>query len=408
MARRMEASLEHGVAMSGLTPETLPGIQQALRDADLDGWLFFEFRGLNPIALRMLGIEAVLSRRIFVLVPRDGVPMAITHNIEQHVWRDWPAGWGRKKYSAWPDLERLLKELVQGKRVAMEYSPGDAVPYLDRVPGGVLEMVRAAGATVSSSAELVSQFNATWTAEHQASHVRVAEHLAAIANDAFDWVASEVHAGRRVHEHEVQGRILGKFVNLGLTTYSPPNVSFGANAADPHYEPTIARPVTIEGSGALLIDLWAREPGMPYADQTWMAHLGAPSAKAQEIWRAIRDARDEAIAYLKVHIASGTPIRGADVDNVTRKVIVDRGFGPYFTHRTGHSMDSREIHGSGPNLDDLESRDVRLLIDRVAFSIEPGVYIPGEIGMRTEVNAFIDGRSVLVTPTNIQKELIVL
>ncbi len=394
--------------MAGLTQETLPGIQQALRDADLDGWLFFEFRGLNPIALRMLGIDAVLSRRIFVLVPRDGVPVAITHNIEQHVWRDWPAAWKREKYSAWPDLESLLGRIVKGKRVAMEYSPGDAVPYLDRVPGGVLEMVRAAGATVSSSAELVSQFNATWTAEHLASHVRVAEHLSVIAHDAFDWVASEIRAGRGVHEHEVQGRILGKFVNLGLTTYSPPNVSFGANAADPHYEPTGARPVRIEGNGPLLIDLWAREPDMPYADQTWMAHLGPPSDRAQKIWMTIRDARDEAITYLKVHLASGTPIRGADVDNVTRKVIVDRGFGEFFTHRTGHSMDSREIHGSGPNLDDLESRDVRLLIDRVAFSIEPGVYIAGEIGMRTEVNAYVDGRSLLVTPKEIQQDLIVL
>ncbi|MGQ0650266.1 MAG: M24 family metallopeptidase, partial [Gemmatimonadaceae bacterium] len=345
--------------------------------------------------------------RIFVFVPREGVPVAITHNIEQGAWRRWPAAWTRERYSAWGTLEALLQQLIGGKRIAMEYSEGNAVPFLDRVPAGMLEMVRTAGATVVSSGELVSQFNATWNPEQLASHRRAAEHLAAIAVDALGYAGDEVRRGASVHEHEVQARIIDAFARAGLETYSPPNVSAGANAADPHYEPSAERPQKLTAGNVLLIDLWAKEPGGVYADQTWMAVLGAPSARAIAIWEAVRDARDAAITFIRDRVARGDVVRGAEADDASRAVIAQRGYDEYFTHRTGHSIDPREVHGSGPNLDNLETRDVRTLQNGVGFSIEPGIYIPGDIGMRTEVNAFIDGRELVVTPNRYQTDLIV-
>lgn len=394
--------------MPTLSPDTLPAVQRAIAHAGLDGWLLYEFRGLNPIASQMLGLESFLSRRIFAFVPREGVPVAVTHNIEQRVWRDWPAAWHRERYSAWTTLEQLLQSIVGGKRVAMEYAAGDSVPYLDRVPAGVLEMVRATGATVESSAELVSRFYAVWSDDHLAAHRRAAEHIAVIARESFAFAGAEVKLGRPVTETALQARIADAFTRVGLETYSPPNVSAGANAADPHYEPSPARPRSIIAGDVVLIDLWAREPGGVYADQTWMAVLGPPSDRARTIWAAIRDARDAAIDLLQKRIAAGAPVRGAEVDDAARGVIVSRGLGEWFTHRTGHSIDPRELHGSGPNIDNLETRDDRVLFPGIGFSIEPGLYYPGEIGMRTEVNAYVGEGALVVTPNERQEELIVV
>lgn len=394
--------------MPSLSPESLPEIQRAIADAGLDGWLLYDFRGTNPIARDFLGFGDVhLSRRIFVLIPRSGVPVAITHNIEQGAWRAWPSAWRRERYSSWRALEALLHEIVGGKRVAMEYSAGDAVPYLDRIPAGMLEMVRAAGATVVSSGELVSRFYATWSNDDLLAHRRAAEHIASIAHDAFLHAGSQARAGTPIAEHLLQARMMDAFARAGLETYSPPNVSVGANAADPHYAPSADRPTVITVGNLVLIDLWAREPGRPYADQTWMAIIGAPSNRAVELWHVVRDARDAAIAYLEQSIAAGRDVRGADVDDASRAVIEKAGYGEYFTHRTGHSIDAREIHGSGPNLDNLETRDERLLIPGVGFSIEPGVYFPGDIGLRTEVNGYIGDGALIITPVEIQRDLIV-
>ncbi len=391
-----------------LTPESLPAIQAALREAGLDGWLLYDFRALNPIAQQVIGLPGPLSRRIFVLIPADGVPRALTHNIEQGAWRDWPATWERERYSAWPELEGWLGRHVTGRRVAMEYSPGDAVPYLDRVPAGVLEMVRGTGASVVTSGELVSRFYAVWTPAQLAAHRRAAVHVARIGQDALREAGAAVRRGEVVHEHDVQARILAEFAALGLETYAPPNVSVGAHAADPHYEPSAVRPARITAGNVLLIDLWAKEPDGIYADQTWMAVVGAVTEKAQAIWAAVRDARDAAIAHIRERVARGEVVRGADADDAARAVIVARGYGPYFIHRTGHSIDAGAIHGSGPNLDNLESRDVRTLQDGVGFSIEPGIYLPGEFGMRTEVNGYIQGRELVITPDQMQVDLMVV
>lgn len=411
VARRVETDflVTRVTQMALLNPQSLSAVQRAIADAGIDGWLLYDFRNCNPIARAMIGLtEAHLSRRIFVLVPRDGVPLAITHNIEQGAWRDWPAAWNRVRYSSWRALESGLHEMVSGKRLAMEYSPGDAIPYLDRIPAGVLEMVRSAGATVVSSGELVSAFYAKWSANDLASHRRAAELIAAVAKQAFAHAGEQARRGHPLAEHELQGWMMERFERAGLETYSPPNVSVGANAADPHYEPSAERPHVITVGNVVLIDLWAKEAGGLYADQTWMAVVGAPTERAQTIWGAVRDARDAAINVLHDRIRGGVSVRGADVDDASRAVIVQRGFGEYFTHRTGHSMDPRELHGSGPNLDNLETRDERLLIPGVGFSIEPGVYVPGEIGMRTEVNVYVGADDVLITPVEIQRDLIVV
>jgi len=391
-----------------LTPDTLPRLQAALAEAGLDGWLLFDFHGTNPIAAGLLGLEGMVSRRVFAYVPRDGAPTAITHAIEQGPWRRWPQAWRRERYSGWRELESQLASLVQGKRVAMEYSPGDAVPYLDRVPAGVLEMVRAAGADVVSSAELVTRFYATWTDEQLASHRRAAEAIGEIAREAFAHAAAQARAGTPIAEHELQQRIVAAFEARGLVTDHPPIVAVGPNAADPHYSPSAERPVAIADGSMLLIDLWAHEPDGIFADQTWVASLGEPSARAREVWTVVRDARDAAVALLRTRLERGEPVRGGEADDAARAVIAGRGFGAYFPHRTGHSIDARDLHGAGPHLDNLETREERLLVPGVGFSVEPGVYIPGEIGVRSEVNAFVRGRELVVTPERYQQELLVV
>ncbi|MEO7087094.1 MAG: Xaa-Pro peptidase family protein [Gemmatimonadaceae bacterium] len=391
-----------------LTPSTLPAIQHALTDAGVDGWLLYDFRGLNPIAGAMMRLEGMTTRRAFAYVPARGTPVALTHAIEQGPWRQWPTEWQREVYSSWNSLEAFLANRVGGKRVAMEYSAGDAVPYLDRIPAGVIEMVRAAGATVVSSSELVTRFYAVWNADHIASHNRAAEAIAGIAKEALALAGTRSRTAHPIAEHELMEWIRKQFAKAGLETDHGPNVSAGANAANPHYEPSADAPRVIRDGDILLIDLWAREAGGVYADQTWMASLGQPSSEALDIWNAVRDARDAAIELVRAEVAAGRTARGADVDDAARNVIEARGLGEYFTHRTGHSIDPRDLHGSGPHLDNLETRDERLLVSGVAFSIEPGVYIPDRIGMRSEVNVYLTDDEAVVTPREYQTELTIV
>ena len=391
-----------------LNLETLPALQRAIADAGVDGWLLYDFRGINPVVSGALGLRGMVSRRIFAYVPRAGAPTAITHNIEQGPWRDWPAEWKKEQYSTWQQLEAAVKGLVGGKRVAMEFSPGDAVPYVDYVPGGVLEMVRAAGATVICSGEIVTRFYAVWTTAQMRSHERAAEFVGLSAREAFAMAGAKLAKGGPVMEHEVQQFLVDRFTRAGLEYDHEPIVAAGANAADPHYGPSERRPRALAKGELLLIDLWAREKDGIFADQTWMAALGPPSPRAVDVWTAVRDARDAAIARLTELVAGAQPIRGGVIDDAARAVITQRGFGPYFTHRTGHSIDAWQLHGAGPNIDNFETREERVLVAGCGFSIEPGIYIPGEIGVRSEVNAFLDGDGKLtITPREYQRELTV-
>jgi Xaa-Pro aminopeptidase len=391
-----------------LQAESLPAIQSALERAGLDGWLLYDFHGLNPVAVGMLELPGMTTRRFFVYIPRRGSPVAITHAIEQGPWAGWPSKWTREKYSSWRELESLLGKLVKGKRVAMEYSPGDAVPYLDRIPAGVVEMVRTAGAVVVSSAELVSSFYAVWSDTQRASHERAARAVSIIGQEAIRLAGSRADSASPLTEHALAGWIRERFEGGGLETDHGPIVAIGPNAANPHYEPTAASSATINRGDILLVDLWAREKNGVFADQTWMGSLGTPSSRDSAIWLAVRDARDAAIGLLRDRINGRETVRGGEVDDAARAVIAKRGFGDKFIHRTGHSIDPRDLHGSGPHIDNLETREERELIPGVGFSIEPGIYLEGDVGMRSEVNGFIGADSVLITPSDYQRELLVV
>ncbi|HEV7839214.1 MAG TPA: Xaa-Pro peptidase family protein [Gemmatimonadaceae bacterium] len=391
-----------------LQPRSLPALQSALDKAGLDGWLLYDFHGLNPVAVGMLELPGMTTRRFFVYIPRSGKPVAITHAIEQGPWLGWPADWRKEKYSSWRVLESLLAGLVSGKRVAMEYSPGDAVPYLDRVPAGVVEMVRAAGATVVSSADLVSAFYAVWSDDQRASHERAARAVSTIGQEAIRLAGSRADSAAPLTEYALQRWIRERFEAGGLETDHGPIVAIGPNAANPHYEPTAASSAIINRGDILLVDLWAREKNGVFADQTWMGSLGAPSDRDTKVWLAVRDARDAAISLLRERLDAGKEVRGGEVDDAARAVITKRGYGEYFIHRTGHSIDPRDLHGSGPHIDNLETREERSLTPGVGFSIEPGIYLPGDVGMRSEVNGFVRADGLLITPSDYQKEMLIV
>lgn len=391
-----------------LDARSLKSIQSAISDADADGWLIYDFHGLNPIAVGMLQLHGMTTRRFFVYVPVNGNPTAITHNIEQGPWASWPSSWSKERYSSWRELESLVGRLVRGKKVAMEYSPGDAVPYLDRVPAGVIELVRNAGASVVTSADLVSRFYAVWNDEQRASHERAARAVSTIGQEAIRLAGSRADSASPLTEFALASWIRERFAAGGLETDHGPIVAIGRNAANPHYEPTRERSATIKRGDILLIDLWAREKDGLFADQTWMGSLGEPSKRDETIWLAVRDARDAAISLLEKRISSHQAVSGGEVDDTARAVIVKRGFGEFFVHRTGHSIDPRDLHGSGPHIDNLETREERTLIPGVGFSIEPGVYLQDDVGMRSEVNAYIGTERVLITPADYQKDLIVV
>ncbi len=391
-----------------LNRESLSEIQKVLADSPIDGWLIFDFHGLNPVAGGVIGLEGMGTRRIFAFIPKTGSPVAISHAIEQGRWKSWPAEWKNIAYSGWRELESALKDTVNGKTVAMEYSPGDAVPYLDRVPAGVLEMVRNAGANVVSSADLVSRFYAVLTDDQLASHKRAAEIIARIAKSAFEKAGEAASTASPFTEYKLQQWILGEFSANGLSTDHGPIVAIGPNAANPHFEPSPQDSARIERGAILLIDLWAREEGGVFADQTWMASLGEPSDRDRDIWLAVRDGRDAAIKLLHEKLDNGGSVKGGEVDDAVRAVITSRGFGDRFIHRTGHSIDARDLHGSGPHIDNLETREERELIPGVGFSIEPGVYLTDDVGMRSEVNGFVSKSGVVITPQSYQTDLIIV
>ena len=385
----------------------LPGgaeLARALDAAGADGWLLFDFHGLNPVAGRVLGLGGLGTRRIFVLLPRDGEPVAVAHRIELQPLDGFP---GRVvPYARWEELHAALAPLVAGRTLAMEISPDDAVPYLDRVPHGVVELVTRLGARVVPSAPLVSHFAARWSADEVADHRYAAEALADVAQAALRSAVRETSGG--LTETALQARVVSAIGSRGLVLSTPPIVGFGANAANPHYEPRAGSDATLRPGDVVLLDLWAgRRRDTVFADQTWMGFAGAvPPPKVQRVWETVRDARDAAIAVVREAVRAGRPVYGYDGDRAARGVIEAAGYGAQFVHRTGHSID-RDLHGSGPHLDDYETHDDRLLVPGVGFSIEPGIYLPGEFGVRSEVNMFWGDAGPEVTPSAPQREMIV-
>jgi Xaa-Pro dipeptidase len=392
-----------------LQPDALPRLHAALDAASekVDGWLLFDFRGINPIMAAVVGDEIVGSRRAYVFIPRGRDPVALVHAVDAELWRAWPPVWRRVVWVRREELARELGALVGGKVVAMEYSPGGAVPYGDYVPAGTLELVRASGASPVSSAELVSRYCSVWSPDDLAGHLRVAGILSEIARASIHRIGERARAGDPVDEHEVTRWILEAFDRAGLVTESSPSVSYGEHAARVHYEAPVEGSSPIVPGQLLLLDLWAREPGRIYADQTWMAAIGTPSARAVELWNVVRGARDAALDLLRRRLEAGQPVAGAEADRASRGVIEAAGYGDRIVCRTGHSIDRVGLHGFGPTIDDTESFDSRLIVPGVGFSVEPGIYFPGDVGLRTEVNAHARADGLDVTPGDYQRDLIV-
>ncbi|AFV75471.1 M24 family metallopeptidase [Thermus oshimai] len=353
-------------------------VQEVLKEERLDGWLLYSFGRGNPLALEALGLAHLhLTRRFAYLIPREGAPTLLCHAIEESLFPPLPGA--RRTYHTWRGLWEELSRLLEGKRrVALEYVPGGAIPYLSRVDGGTLDLLRALGVEAVSSWPLLLLFQ-TWGEEALKSHRRAVEGLLRARDRALGLLKENPKAT----EKEVQGAMAETLLALGLVFDHPPMVAFGKNAANPHHEPGEAR---LEEGEVVLLDLWAKEPGGVYADLTWMAGLRVGEA-AHQAFAAVARARDEAIRFVAEAYREGRYPRGFEVDRVSRKVLEEAGYGAYLRHRTGHNL-GREVHGAGPHLDDLETHDFRPLVPGLAFTVEPGVYLPG-FGVRTEVNVYL-------------------
>jgi Xaa-Pro dipeptidase len=377
---------------------------ELLAQIGADGWLLYDFHGLNPVATRVLGIQGMGTRRFFVLLPKSGAPVAIAHRIELASFENFPGE--VRPYAAWRELHEHLGTLVAGKTVAMEVSPRDAVPYLDRVPHGVVELVEMLGARVVSSGALVTRFAAHWSDAELAGHRKAAEAIAAIAGEALRWAGAELARGAEVRETAVQTRVMEGYGRAALVTDHPPIVGFAANAANPHYEPRAGSDRRLAAGDVMLLDLWAGVGARTvFADQTWMAFAGRePGEDVRGAWRVVRDARDAAVALLRQRWTSKKAVTGAELDDAARGVIAAAGFGAQFVHRTGHSID-RDLHGSGPHLDNFETSDDRVLVPGIGFSVEPGIYFPNRFGVRSEINVFLHETGPEVTPQAPQQEL---
>jgi Xaa-Pro aminopeptidase len=378
-------------------------LREALASAGVDGWLLYAFHGLNPVATRILELEGLNTRRLFVLLPKEGEPVAVAHRIELAPVERFP---GRVlPYARWEELHAALGPVVAGKRLAMEVSPEDAVPYLDRVPAGVVELIRRLGGTVVPSGPLVSRFAAGWTAAEAADHRFAAEVLADVAREALSRAVREADAG--LTETALQARVVAAAEARGLVFDTLPIVGFGPNSANPHYEPHAGTDATLRAGDVVLLDLWAgRSRTTVFADQTWMGYAGGgPPERVARVWDVVRAARDAAVSAVRDAAAAGRPIAGFEADRAARGVVEAAGFGERFVHRTGHSID-RDLHGSGPHLDDYETHDDRRLVPGIGFSVEPGVYLPGEFGVRSEVNMHWGEAGPEVTPRAPQTALI--
>jgi Xaa-Pro aminopeptidase len=383
-------------------PDERDALAAALATNGADGWLVFDFQGHNPVAGRLLSLGGLGSRRIFVLLTPGDQPVAVAHKIELGPLAEFP---GRVvPYARREELVEALRPLIKGKTLAMEISEKNGVPYLDRVPYGVVELVQSLGARVVSSAALVTQFVSRWSPAEASQHRKAAEVLARVAREAIGFAIGQ--AGKGLSESALMERVQAAMKQEGLVPDHPPIVGFGPNSANPHYEPVAGKDRTLGPNEVILVDLFGRFPDAISADQTWMGFSGAnPPEQVRSVWTAVRDARDAALALVAKAGKEGSRLAGFQVDRAARDVIERAGFGEYFVHRTGHSID-RDLHGSGPHMDDYETRDDRLILEGCGFSVEPGVYLPGDFGVRSEVNVWWSPEGPVITPIEIQQELI--
>jgi len=398
--------LSRGTLRKGM-PE-ISAIQKDLREAGLDGWLFYDFCGRDPLAARILKLpEGLRTRRWFYFLPARGVPRKLVHRIEAGALDALPGG--KLLYAAQDELEKNVQKLAgRGKRVAMQYSPRSAVPYVSTVDAGTLELVRRAGCKVVSSADLVQKYEARWTPAQLESHLAAGRAIDRIMRQAFEHAARCVRERALLTEYDLKQWILARFDQAELITEEGPDVAVGPHASDPHYQAEPGKASPIREGDLLLLDVWGktRSPQSVYYDVTWVGYLSAKvPEKHAKIFAIVREARDRAIACVRRGLAAGRPPQGWQVDRAAREVIQRAGYGKYFFHRTGHSI-GQTVHGNGANMDGFETRDTRRLIPETCFSIEPGIYLP-EFGVRSEVNVYVTERRARVTGA-VQNEILPL
>jgi len=383
-------------------------MQKDLRGAKLDGWLFYDFRGRDPIAHRILDLPpGMRTRRWFYFVPAKGTPKKLVHKIEAGALASVPGD--TLYYAGQKELRDNLKKTIgKAKKVAMQYSPKNAIPYVAMVDAGTVELVRSLGAKVLSSADLVQKYEACWSQAQLESHLAAGRAIDRIVREAFDHTAKCVKEKQPVTEYDLQQFLLRKFEEAGIVTEEGPDVAVNANASDPHYGPTREKSSPIREGDLLLLDVWGKQKGAGnvYYDITWMGYLGATvPEKYAKVFRVLREARDRAVELIRSSVKAKKPLQGWQVDKAARSVVEKAGYGKYFFHRTGHNIGT-SVHGNGVNMDGLETQDERHLIPHTCNSVEPGIYLP-EFGMRTEVDVYVDEKDARVTGA-VQTEILPL
>jgi Xaa-Pro aminopeptidase len=387
-------------------------IQKVLQAEKIDGWLLYNFRGSNVFATRLLKLPEYImfTRRYFYYIPESGEPRKLVHRIEE--WNLDALPGGKSIYLSWRSLEEGLKKLLSGsKRVAMEYSPKCAIPYVSTVDAGAIELVRESGVEVVSSANLIQYFEARWDEEQLNDNIKSAAHLRQIADKAFGFIRDKILSNSAVTEYDVQQFMISEFKNRGLVTSSDPNCSVNANSANPHYEPTKEIHSPLQKGDFVLLDLWAKKDKMRsvYADITWTGFIGeiVPD-EYEKIFQIVKGGRDAALNFVRSSMEEGKVVHGYEVDDAARNYITQHGYGEHFVHRTGHSI-GEEVHGNGANMDNLETRDERTIIPQTSFSIEPGIYLRDKFGIRSEIDVYITkDNEVLVTGLPMQENVVAI
>lgn len=376
----------------------LNAIQAALADAKLEGWLFYDHHHRDPIAYRVLKIRPrMCTRRWYYLIPALGEPAKLVHRIERNNLDGLPGV--AHEYSSWGEQRENLRKILAGKRrVAMQYSPLNDIPYVGLVDAGTIELVKSFGVEVVSSADLVQLFEARWSAEALATHVEAGKAVHAIVREAFGIIRDAVRSGKSPGEYELQQEIVRLHGVRGLEADEAPLVAVNANSANPHYSPTPSLSLPVRAGDFVLLDIWAKlcRPGAVYFDITWTGYVGEEVPRRQaDIFEIVREARDAAIDTVRQAMRTGRVLRGYEVDDAARGVIARHGYGEFFIHRTGHSI-GEEVHGNGANMDNFETHDERKIVPGTCFSIEPGIYLP-EFGVRSEVNVYVEEHDARVT-----------
>lgn len=374
-------------------------IQKTLRDYGIDGWLFYDYENRDPIAYKVLSIDQskLTTRRWYYLIPADGIPIKLVHAIEKERLSELPGS--TIVYSSWAELHGRLVRMLKGcKRVAMQYSPYNDLPSIAYVDAGTIELVRSFNVEVISAANLIQLFVAKLSEENMILHKKAGEKVQRIKDMAFDLIFDAVKSGKKITEYAAQQFILEEFAKENLTCEGlNPIVAVNSHAANPHFEVTPNNTYEIKKEDRILIDLWAKidVPTGVYYDITWCGYLGKRHPKKYvEMFNIVVQARNLAKNFISERLEKGERVLGWEVDDVSRRYISGKGYGDYFTHRTGHSIDTK-VHGSGVNIDNFETRDQREITPCICFSIEPGIY-KGDIGVRSEISVLIDNNRKVV------------